>query len=115
MELSRTKKVILGVTIVILALVLMNEVVFHQAFKEDYEIFRAVKQGMSEAQVVSLLGAPYKVYHRATAPKNYYVEGYSFKVRPITNKVFIYIGNEPIAYVYFDDKNRVEELFVGGS
>ena len=115
MTLSRTKKVLLGITIVLAVLLIANALVFRQAFKEEYGFFRAVKPGMSEAEVVNLLGSPYKVYEKATAPQNYYLEGYSFKERPITNKVFVYIGTEPIAYIYFDDKNRVEETFVGGS
>jgi len=115
MTLSRTKKVLLGIAIVVAVLLLVNSLVFQRAFKEEYEHFRAVKPGMTEAEVVKLLGQPYKVYEKATAPKNYYVEGYSFKKRLITNKVFVYIGTEPIAYIYFDDANKVEEAFVGGS
>lgn len=115
MTLSQTKKVLLGATIVVAALLLANALVFHNAFKDEYELFHAVKPGMSEAEVVNLLGSPYKVYEKAAAPKNYYLEGYSFKERPITNKVFVYVGTEPIAYIYFDDKNKVEETFVGGS
>lgn len=115
MTLSRTNKILLGAALVVTALLLVSAFVFHEAFKEEYEYFRVVKPGMSEAEVVKLLGQPYKVYEKATAPKNYYVEGYAFKERPITNKVFIYMGAEPIAYVYFDDKNQVEETFVGGS
>jgi outer membrane protein assembly factor BamE (lipoprotein component of BamABCDE complex) len=105
----------LGIAIVAAALLVVNALVFHRAFKEDYERFRAVKLGMNETEVIALLGKPYKTYDKATAPKSYYVEGYTFKERSITNKVFIYIGTEPIAYIYFDDKNRVEDTFVGGS
>ena len=84
-------------------------------FEAEYEKFRSIHRGMSEAQVVEKLGAPTRVYHRADAPKDYYVKGYSREEREITNKVFIYIGSEPIAYIYFDDANTVEHVFVGGS
>ena len=105
----------MGITIVLAILLIANTLVFHQAFKKEYELFCAVKRGMSEVEVINLLGSPYKTYDKATAPKNYYLKGYSFKERSITNKVFVYIGTEPVAYIYFDDKNKVEETFVGGS
>ncbi len=70
---------------------------------------------MSEDQVLTILGPPFKTYERDSAPEDYYVEGYAKKVRPITGKVFIYIGSEPILYVYFDESHRVEETFIGGS
>ena len=89
--------------------------VIQSVFGGEYELFRSVEIGMSEEEVRETLGEPYKIYSRGTAPADYYEEGYSFKRRPITNKVFIYIGTEPIAYVYFDESNRVEEVFVGGS
>ena len=88
---------------------------FETVFADEYERFRTIEVGMTEAEVTSALGAPLKVYFRESAPANYYEEGYAFLERPITHKVFIYIGTEPIAYVYFDDDNRVEEVFVGGS
>jgi outer membrane protein assembly factor BamE (lipoprotein component of BamABCDE complex) len=87
----------------------------HPVFKTDYERFQAIKAGMTEQEVRDKLGTPAHVYERGTAPKDYYVKGYSFKERPITNKVLIYIASEPIAYVYLDQQNRVEEIFVGGS
>ena len=67
------------------------------------------------AEVIRLLGAPDRVYERATAPLDYYEPGYSHPERQITNKVLIYIGTEPIAYVYIDHAGRVEDVFVGGS
>jgi len=115
MTLSRLKKVLLGIATVVAVFLIANALVFHQAFKEEYALFRAVKLGMSEVEVVKLLGSPHKIYEKATAPKNYYLEGYSFKERPITNKVFVYIGTEPVAYIYFNDNNRVEGTFLGGS
>ncbi len=82
---------------------------------DEYELFQSVKIGMTEEEVVQLLGQPYKIYHATDAPENYYVDGYGYKERPITNKVFIYIASEPIAYVYFNHNNKVEEVVVGGS
>lgn len=86
-----------------------------QAFRADYERFRSVRVGMTEQEVRNALGAPAQVYGRADAPEDYYVKGYSFRKRAITNKVLIYIAAEPIAYVYLDNQNKVEDVFVGGS
>jgi len=85
------------------------------AFREDYEGLRSIKVGMTEQGVIEKLGTPLHVYDKASAPKDYYVEGWSRRERAITHKVLIYIASEPIAYVYLDDQNKVEEVFVGGS
>lgn len=85
------------------------------AFKDEYIRFASIEVGIHESEVREALGKPNYVYLEATAPKRYYVDGYSFKKRPITNKVLIYIAAEPIAYVYLDDNDKVEEVFVGGS
>jgi len=84
-------------------------------FKAEYAKLRAVQVGWSEEQVIAHLGEPWKIYMKEDAPENYYVEGWAHKERPITNKVWIYLLDEPIAYVYFDAESKVEEVFVGGS
>lgn len=84
-------------------------------FKEDYERFTSIQVGMTEEEVRARLGEPTYTYAKSSAPKDYYVKGYSFKKRDITNKVLIYVGREPIAYYYFDDNKKVEEVIVGGS
>lgn len=88
---------------------------YKEVFREDYRRLEAVEVGMTESQVRELLGEPHQEYEAGTAPEDYYVEGWAYKRRPITNKVFIYHGGEPILYVWFDEENRVEEVFVGGS
>lgn len=70
---------------------------------------------MSEKEVIDLLGEPHKIYHRDSAPKDYYVPGYAHKERAITNKVLIYSFGEPIAYYYIDESSKVEDIFIGGS
>src|SRR5687768_6199998 len=82
-------------------------------FEKEYAAYRSIKPGMTEADVLAVLGHPDHQYTKATAPDDYYVKGYSHKRREITGKVFIYIGPEPIAYVYLDDNNIVEHVFVG--
>lgn len=82
---------------------------------DDYKAFKSLRHGMTEAEVVAKLGKPHKVFEKATAPANYYVDGYTFKKREISNRVLIYYSHEPIAYVYLDGDNRVEEVFIGWS
>lgn len=111
----RKKLVIALIVAGLAALVLVARYSVDSVFHEEYERFEQVEIGMTEGQVRDLLGEPYREYTRSNAPTDYYVEGYSFNRRPITSKVLIYIGSEPIAYVYLDDEARVEEVFVGGS
>jgi len=82
---------------------------------EDYAAFRAIQPGMTQEEVESTLGEPTRSYTRENAPEHYYVEGYSHENRTIRHKVFIYMRAELIAYVYFDQSNRVEHTFVGGT
>jgi hypothetical protein len=84
-------------------------------FPSDYVPFYSVTVGMTDQEVRSLLGPPDHEYRHDDAPEDYYVEGYSFKRRPIRGSVLIYVGGKGIAYVYLDDGGRVEDVFVGGS
>lgn len=67
-----------------------------ETFRPQYEILETIQPGMTEARVRELLGKPHKVYEAGTAPEDYYVEGWAYKRRPITNQVFIYHGGAPI-------------------
>lgn len=82
---------------------------------QQYAELRRVKAGMTEAEVRAALGQPLHEYTREAAPSPYYVRGWTFKERAISNKVLIYIRSEPIAYIWIDGHGRVEEVFVGGS
>ena len=85
-------------------------------FAEQYEWYeRRIGLGMSEAQVRDNLGEPQKVYLAGSAPKYYYVSGYSYRERPISSKVLIYVSGEPICYVWLNEDGNVEDYFVGGS
>jgi hypothetical protein len=84
-------------------------------FEEEYKRFESIKVEMTEEEVVASLGKPVHIYTKDDAPESYYVEGYSCKERQISNKVLIFIASEALAYVYLDEKNEVEEVFVGGS
>lgn len=111
----KTIAVLLLIIAALVGFVLVAKVAVQNTFGEEYERFRQVEEGMTEEQVRSLLGEPYRQYSRDSAPADYYVDGYSFKRRPITQKVLIYVGTEPIAYIYLDREGRVEEVFIGGS
>ena len=78
--------------------------------------FDSIEPGMTEQQVRHLVGEPGEVHEKDAAPQDYYVEGYTYERRPITNKVFIYwYGSDHIAYIWFDPSNRVEHVYLGGS
>jgi outer membrane protein assembly factor BamE (lipoprotein component of BamABCDE complex) len=81
----------------------------------DYERFESIEVGMKEDEVRQLLGPPTREYSASDAPEDYYVPGFSFKRRPISGRVLIYVGVEPIAYIYLDKEGRVEDTFIGGS
>lgn len=81
----------------------------------DVQRFRSMV-GKTESEVRQTLGTPHKVHDRASAPEHYYEEGYTFEKREITNKVFVYFAQpDIIAYLYFDQRDRVESVFVGAS
>jgi hypothetical protein len=107
--------VVFLVTVGVFSVSYYVNVMLDEVFGDQYRLFQSEQRGMSEQEVVQLLGKPYKVYEASTAPSDYYIEGYSYKRREITNKVYIYIATEPIAYIYLDKENRVEAVFVGGS
>lgn len=114
----KTKKhfVTLGGVALFIALILLTPVVFYKyVLNYDRTVFERIKPGMSESIVIEMLGGPYKIWTKENAPKYYYETGYQHEDREIKNKVYIYIGAEPIAYIYFNDQNIVEYVFVGGS
>jgi hypothetical protein len=85
-------------------------------WKEERQAFRnATPIGASEGDVRAALGKPAEEYTAQNAPADYYVDGYSYRKRPISNKVLIYIGTEPICNVWLDEAGKVEDRFVGGS
>jgi len=76
----------------------------------------AITVGMTKAEVLQQLGAPTSLYRAGSAPENYYVDGYTFRRRPISGEVMIYLGGaDMVAYVYIDKKGNVEDKFIGGS
>jgi hypothetical protein len=58
---------------------------------------------------------PDHVYDRETAPDHYYVDGWSYKERAITNRVLTFSFGHPICYVWIDEQGRVEDYYLGGS
>ena len=88
----------------------LNPIVFERS-----QIQRAVTVGMTEGQVRQRFGAPTIEYSAGNAPEHYYVHGWSYKRRPISNRVLIYEFGEPICYVWIDNTGAIEEVYVGGS
>lgn len=87
----------------------------NEAFEPEYKRLEVIQVGMAEEEVIRLLGPPHWVFRKETAKKDYYIPGWSYKKRDITNKVLIYSFSEPIAYYYLDNNNKVEDIFIGGS
>ena len=84
------------------------------------EIEETVSSLSTEKDVIDVFGNPYKIVSEDET--DYYVKGYSFKERSITNKVYIYFPttssnsyDDIILYIYFNSNGQVEDFFVGGS
>ena len=107
--------ILAGITLIIGFIIYNGSKNIDKVFADDYKKFNSISKGMEEHSVIELLGNPQKSYHAPNYPSDYYIPGYSFKRRDISNKVFIYIGTEAIAYIYINDQNKVEDIFVGGS
>lgn len=74
-----------------------------------------IKIGDTEERVLGVLGTPYREYSARQAGEDYYISGYSRKVRPVTGKVLIYCGGDLVNYIWIDDQGRVEDMFRGRS
>jgi outer membrane protein assembly factor BamE (lipoprotein component of BamABCDE complex) len=82
----------------------------------EYIKAKQIKIGMDEKEVYKLLGQPFKIYEKETAPENYYLEGYAIRKRRITNRVLLYgVGPDEVWYIYIDRQNRVEYITRCGS
>jgi len=108
------KKVAFGLILVsIVGSLILAHMKIREVTEPDYERLEVIQVGMTEEEVIKILGPPHKSFRKETAPKDYYVPGWSYKKRDITNKVLIYNFGEPIAYYYLD--NNVEDIYIGGS
>jgi phosphoglycerol transferase MdoB-like AlkP superfamily enzyme len=87
-----------------------------------YKIANQIKRGMDEKEVYKLLGTPFKVYEKETAPEDYYLKGYKIRKRKITHKVLIYKASYKLkkwrqhicCYIYLDRANKVEYISICG-
>ena len=64
------------------------------------QLWSQVKVDASESEVRSLLGTPECYYDAASAPTDYYVEGYGRKERSISGAVLIYRSFDLVLYVW---------------
>jgi hypothetical protein len=106
-------KIAMALTLFLPVVLLINVL---NPFADDYRYFEdAVDIGVSEAEVRRVLGSPYLEYTKEAAPNPYYVEGWHFKKREISNKVLIYMRGEPICYIWINAAGAVEDFYLGGS
>jgi hypothetical protein len=82
---------------------------------EDYRRFASTEVGMTRDEVLNWLGPPGYQFEANTVPVNYCVEFYSCSGRPIEHRLYVYLGGEPIACIYLDHQQRVENVYLGGS
>jgi len=80
-----------------------------------YERWRQIAVGDTEAKVRASLGTPRYEYDAASAPADYYIEGYGKPDRGITGRVLIYLERDLVLYVWIDADGRVEEMMRGVS
>ncbi len=106
----------LGVALPVVLFYAVGAYLWRDANEPYFSRAAAIKPGMAEAEVLDTLGEPWHVYDAETAPEDYYVEGYGYRKRRISNKVLIYFGGvDLIVYVYVDKHSKVEYVYIGGS
>jgi outer membrane protein assembly factor BamE (lipoprotein component of BamABCDE complex) len=84
-------------------------------WKEEEAQLKRIKIGMSEKQVLIILGEPPTWTFTAKDNKDYYIPGHSFKKRNITNKVLLFVEGDMILYVWFNKEGFVEDTFLARS
>lgn len=89
----------------------------HWSFQQDPNVRRFTGlRGQTEAEVRSLLGSPHRVVEKTEAQTDYYEKGYTFERRRVSNRVLIYLEQpDLVVYVYIDEDQQVEHVFVGVS
>ena len=87
------------------------------SFEAERENLRAkIKVGVTEAEVIRSLGDPHQVQSPGTGQQTCQLSGFSHSQKLISTRCLIYLGNhDAIAYVYIDNRGRVEDVYVGGS
>lgn len=112
----RRRAVVLVVATALLVACATLWLVGHLLLLPDRMMYEAAAPvGTPEAQVRARLGPPAREYAAASAPTHYYEPGWTYRERPITDKVLIYRSGDAICYVWTDTGGLVEEVFVGGS
>lgn len=114
----KKKHVILLLSSIFIAVLLFG---LHKWASQPYErIENKIRNLKTEQMVINMLGPPHKVFLNNS--HNYYIKGYSYKRRDITNKVLVYFPSnnfdvvvDMVLYIYIDNDGNVEEYYIGGS
>ncbi len=93
---------------------------FYWANMPYAEVKKIMREMETEQDIIKKFGNP---DHKFTkADRDYYIKGYAYKEREITNKALVYFPmlgknnyHDIILYVYIDNKGEIENYFVGGS
>lgn len=78
-------------------------------------LWAQVAVGDTAESVIQRLGEPYRTVCCSEGNEDYYITGYGYKRRPISNRVLIYLKSDLVLYVWLDADDRVEETFVANS
>ena len=110
----RHKTLVSSLTFVLL--VIIGSLLFLRILNWNvYKDFGKISAGMSEAEVVRILGKSLDII-KAGDGKAFPIPGYASDTYPISEKVLVYYGDfDSIAYVYINRSGRVEHVFAGGS
>jgi len=81
----------------------------------DYRKFTSIKVGMSERKMVEVLGKPIRECGKELTMADCHVEGYPYKSRNISHKLYLYKGSEFVAYYYANEFGVIEDVYVIGS
>jgi hypothetical protein len=103
------------VLLVLSGLWYVGDIVVKAPFRAQLDACEQIHEGMTVEEVGKLLGSPDYVFSAETVPADYTVLGYSCKRREISSTLHVYLFGEPIACIWVDAHNRVEDIYVGGS
>ena len=76
--------------------------------------WKTIKKGMTKEEVIRILGPPFRVFKSGEVAR---VNDYTFKPRVVKEECFAYMSKNGVymLYIYFDERGRVEDIFIGGT
>lgn len=95
---------------------LIVTIILLEGYRRDaYKRWAFVSVGVPEAVVRERLGEPVLRFDNSASGTDYYVPGFSRRVRPIIGRLFVYQARDLVLYVWFDTAGKVEDVYIGAS